>query len=139
MFAGQKLVPVNTAGCYIPGGRYAHIASAVMSVTTAKVAGVKNIIACSPPKEGVGAHPAIIYTADLCGADVILNLGGMACATCHVYVKEEWLDKLPAKEDGEEDMLDMAFEPKSNSRLSCQLIVSDELDGLEINIPSKQA
>ena len=64
--------------------------------------------------------------------------GSMACATCHVYVKEEWLDKLPAKEDGEEDMLDMAFEPKSNSRLSCQLIVSDELDGLEVNIPSKQ-
>ena len=61
-YAGQKLIPVNTAGCYIPGGRYAHIASAVMSVTTAKVAGVKNIIACSPPKEGVGAHPAIIYT-----------------------------------------------------------------------------
>ena len=64
--------------------------------------------------------------------------GGMACATCHVYVKEDWLDKLPSKEDGEEDMLDMAFEPKNNSRLSCQLIVSDELDGLEVNIPSKQ-
>ncbi len=77
LYAGQKLVPVNTAGCYIPGGRYAHIASAVMSVTTAKVAGVKNIIACSPPKEGVGAHPTIVYTADLCGADVILNLGGV--------------------------------------------------------------
>jgi len=77
LYAGQKLIPVNTAGCYIPGGRYAHIASAVMSVTTAKVAGVKNIIACSPPKEGVGAHPAIIYTANLCGADVILNLGGV--------------------------------------------------------------
>ena len=56
--------------------------------------------------------------------------GGMACATCHVYVNEEWLSKLPAKEDGEEDMLDMAFEPKQNSRLSCQLTVSDELDGL---------
>jgi sulfopropanediol 3-dehydrogenase len=70
-------VPVNTAGCYIPGGRYAHIASAVMSVTTAKVAGVKNIVACSPPKEGIGAHPTIVYTADLCGADVILNLGGV--------------------------------------------------------------
>ena len=53
-------------------------------------------------------------------------------------VNEEWLDKLPIKEDGEEDMLDMAFEPKQNSRLSCQLIVSDELDGLEVNIPSKQ-
>ena len=64
--------------------------------------------------------------------------GSMACATCHVYVKEEWLDKLPKKEDGEEDMLDMAFEPKKNSRLSCQLIVSDELDGLTVNIPSKQ-
>ena len=64
--------------------------------------------------------------------------GGMACATCHVYVNEEWLDKLSAKEDGEEDMLDMAFEPKKNSRLSCQLIVSDTLDGLVVNIPSKQ-
>ena len=64
--------------------------------------------------------------------------GGMACATCHVYVKEEWLDKLPIKEDGEEDMLDMAFEPKKNSRLSCQLIVTDNLDGLIVNIPSKQ-
>ena len=63
--------------------------------------------------------------------------GGMACATCHVYVKEEWLGKLAAKEDGEEDMLDMAFEPKSNSRLSCQLTVSDDLDGLVVNIPSK--
>ena len=64
--------------------------------------------------------------------------GGMSCATCHVYVDEEWLDKLPVKEDGEEDMLDMAFEPKKNSRLSCQLIVSDTLDGLVVNIPSKQ-
>ena len=64
--------------------------------------------------------------------------GGMACATCHVYVKEDWLNKLPKKEDGEEDMLDMAFEPKQNSRLSCQLVVSDELDGLIVNIPSKQ-
>ncbi len=64
--------------------------------------------------------------------------GGMACATCHVYVNEEWIDKLPAKEDGEEDMLDMAFEPKSNSRLSCQITVSDELDGLVVSIPSKQ-
>ena len=77
LYAGQKLIPVNTAGCYIPGGRYAHIASAVMSVTTAKVAGVKNIIACSSPKPNIGAHPKIIYTADLCGANVILNLGGV--------------------------------------------------------------
>ena len=65
--------------------------------------------------------------------------GACACATCHVYVNEEWLDKLQPKEDGEEDMLDMAFEPKQNSRLSCQLTVSDELDGLVVNIPSKQA
>ncbi len=85
LYAGQKLVPVNTAGCYIPGGRYAHIASAVMSVTTAKVAGVKNIIACSPPKENIGAHPSIIYTADLCGADVILNLGGIPAIAAMTY------------------------------------------------------
>ena len=64
--------------------------------------------------------------------------GGMACATCHVYVDDVWFDKLPTKEDGEEDMLDMAYEPKKNSRLSCQIIVSDELDGLTVNIPSKQ-
>ena len=64
--------------------------------------------------------------------------GGMACATCHVYVNEDWTDKLPAKEDGEEDMLDMAFEPKNNSRLSCQITVSDELDGLVVSIPSTQ-
>ena len=64
--------------------------------------------------------------------------GGMACATCHVYIKEEWWDKLPKKEDGEEDMLDMAHEPNKFSRLSCQVIVSDELDGLVVSIPSKQ-
>ena len=65
--------------------------------------------------------------------------GGMACATCHVYVKEDWWDKLPDKEDGEEDMLDMAYEPNKFSRLSCQIIVSDELDGLVVKIPEKQA
>ena len=65
--------------------------------------------------------------------------GGMACATCHVYVDENWMAKLPQKDDGEEDMLDMAFEPKKNSRLSCQIIVSEELDGLVVNIPSKQS
>ena len=65
--------------------------------------------------------------------------GGMACATCHVYVDDKWCDKLPSKEDGEEDMLDMAFEPKKNSRLSCQIIVSDDLEGLTVNIPSKQS
>ena len=65
--------------------------------------------------------------------------GSMACATCHVYVKEEWFNKLPKKEDGEEDMLDMAFEPKKNSRLSCQLMVSEQLDGLVVDLPEKQA
>ncbi len=64
--------------------------------------------------------------------------GSMACATCHVYVKEEWFNKLPKKEDGEEDMLDMAFEPKKNSRLSCQLMVSEQLDGLVVDLPEKQ-
>ena len=65
--------------------------------------------------------------------------GGMACATCHVYVKEEWFNKLPKKEDGEEDMIDMAYEPNKFSRLSCQLIVTDKLDGLEVTIPINQA
>ena len=65
--------------------------------------------------------------------------GSMACATCHVYVEEKWFDKLPKAEDGEVDMIDMAIEPKKNSRLSCQLIVSDELDGLIITTPSKQS
>ena len=64
--------------------------------------------------------------------------GSMACATCHVYVKEEWFNKLTKKEDGEEDMLDMAFEPKKISRLSCQILVSDELDGLIVTLPEKQ-
>ncbi len=78
LFAGQRLIPVNAAGCYVPGGRYAHIASAVMSVTTARVAGVKNVVVCSPPnRDHGGAHPAIVYTANLCGADTILNLGGV--------------------------------------------------------------
>ena len=65
--------------------------------------------------------------------------GSMACATCHVYVEEKWLNKIPKAEEAEVDMIDMAFEPKKNSRLSCQIIVSDELDGLIVNIPSKQA
>ena len=64
--------------------------------------------------------------------------GSMACATCHVYVEEIWFNKLPKAEEAEVDMIDMAYEPKKNSRLSCQIIVSDELDGLTINIPSKQ-
>ena len=65
--------------------------------------------------------------------------GSMACATCHVYVKEEWFNKLPKKEDGEEDMIDMAYQPNKSSRLSCQLTVSDKLAGFTVNIPEKQA
>ncbi|MEL6980086.1 MAG: histidinol dehydrogenase [Pseudomonadota bacterium] len=77
LVAGQKSIPCNAAGCYAPGGRYAHIASALMTVTTAKVAGCGHIAACSPPRPGRGVHPAIIYTADVCGADAILALGGV--------------------------------------------------------------
>ena len=65
--------------------------------------------------------------------------GACACATCHVYVDEKWFEKLPKKEDMEQEMLDMAFEPNKFSRLSCQIVVSDELDGLVVKMPSKQA
>ena len=65
--------------------------------------------------------------------------GSMACATCHVYVEEKWFDKLSKAEDAEVDMIDMAYEPKKNSRLSCQIIVSDEFDGLTVTTPSKQS
>jgi len=64
--------------------------------------------------------------------------GSMACATCHVYVKEEWFNRIPKKDDGEEDMIDMAYEPNNLSRLSCQIIVSEELEGLVVNLPEKQ-
>ena len=64
--------------------------------------------------------------------------GSMACATCHVYVKDEWFKKINEKNEGEDDMLDQAYEPRSNSRLSCQIIVSDELEGLIVNMPEKQ-
>lgn len=77
LIAGQKSIPVRTAGCYIPGGRYSHIASAIMTVTTASVAGCSNIVACSPPRPGVGIAPAIVYAAHICGADTILALGGV--------------------------------------------------------------
>ena len=75
--AGQKAIPVDAAGCYVPGGRYSHIASAIMTVTTAKVAGCKHITACSPPRPDVGVAPAIIYAAHICGADKILAMGGV--------------------------------------------------------------
>ncbi|NDW43517.1 histidinol dehydrogenase [Ruegeria sp. PrR005] len=74
---GQKAIPVEAAGCYVPGGRYSHIASAIMTVTTAKVAGCKHITACSPPRPGVGIAPAIVYAAHICGADKILAMGGV--------------------------------------------------------------
>jgi sulfopropanediol 3-dehydrogenase len=75
--AGQKQIPVSAAGCYVPGGRYSHVASAIMTITTAKVAGVPHIAACSPPRPGIGIPPAILFAMDLCGADVILNIGGV--------------------------------------------------------------
>ncbi|MDA0309001.1 MAG: histidinol dehydrogenase, partial [Proteobacteria bacterium] len=77
LIAGQKTIPVDAAGCYIPGGRYSHIASAMMTVTTAKVAGCRHITACSPPRPEIGVSPATIYAADLCGADSILAMGGV--------------------------------------------------------------
>jgi sulfopropanediol 3-dehydrogenase len=77
VWAGQKLIPIETAGCYVPGGRYAHVASAIMSIATAKVAGVENVIACSAPSGEDGPHPAILYAMNMCGADTILSLGGV--------------------------------------------------------------
>ncbi len=77
LIAGQKTIPCRAAGCYVPGGRYSHVASAIMTVTTAKVAGVKHITACSPPRPGEGVPPAIIYAAHICGADKILSMGGV--------------------------------------------------------------
>ena len=65
--------------------------------------------------------------------------GTMACATCHVYVEENWFNKIPKAEEAEIDMIDMALEPKKNSRLSCQIIVSDELNGLVVTTPEKQS
>ena len=64
--------------------------------------------------------------------------GSMACATCHVYVDDNWYEKIPKAEDAEIDMIDMAFEPKKNSRLSCQIIVDDNIDGLKVTTPEKQ-
>lgn len=77
LVAGHRNIPLEVAGCYVPGGRYAHVASAIMSVTTAKVAGVSTIIACSPPRGSAGIPPAVLFTLDLCGADRILTLGGV--------------------------------------------------------------
>jgi sulfopropanediol 3-dehydrogenase len=77
VWSGQKLVPINVAGCYVPTGRYAHIASAYMSIATAKAAGVKTVIACSTPYKGEGIHPFVLYAMHRAGADIILTLGGV--------------------------------------------------------------
>ncbi len=77
LMAGQKCIPVEAAGCYVPGGRYSHIASAIMTVTTAKVAGCEHVAVCSPPRPGTGIAPAIIYAAYSCGADKIIAMGGV--------------------------------------------------------------
>ena len=82
---GQKIIPVDAAGCYVPGGRYSHIASAIMTVTTAKVAGCKFITACSPPKPNVGVAPAIIYAAHICGANKIMAMGGVQGVASMTY------------------------------------------------------
>lgn len=82
---GQKLVPVNTAGCYVPTGRYAHIASAYMSVATAKAAGVKTVVACSAPFKGKGIHPHVLYAMQVAGADIIMCLGGVQAIAAITY------------------------------------------------------
>lgn len=85
LVAGQKLIPVNTAGCYVPGGRYAHAASAIMSVCTAQVAGVPNIVATSPAHQSAGVNPAILYAMQLCGAHTVLALGGVQAIAALAY------------------------------------------------------
>ena len=85
LMAGQRMIPVRAVGCYVPGGRYSHVASAMMTVTTAKVAGVTSITACSPPQGDAGLNPAIIYAADICGADQILSLGGVQGVAAMAY------------------------------------------------------
>jgi len=83
---GQRLVPVTTVGCYVPGGRYSHVSSAIMSITTARVAGVKNIVACSPPMAGTtSVHPATVYAMHLAGADHILAMGGVHAIASMAY------------------------------------------------------
>jgi sulfopropanediol 3-dehydrogenase len=83
--AGQKTIPVAAAGCYVPGGRYSHVASAIMTVTTAKVAGVKHISTCSPPRPDTGIAPAIVYAAHISGADTILAMGGVQGVAAMAY------------------------------------------------------
>jgi sulfopropanediol 3-dehydrogenase len=82
---GQKMVPINTAGCYVPTGRYAHIASAYMSVATAKAAGVKTVVACSAPFRGESIHPSVLYAMTVAGADVIMCLGGVQAVAAMTF------------------------------------------------------
>jgi sulfopropanediol 3-dehydrogenase len=83
--AGQRLLPVNVAGCYVPTGRYAHIASAYMSVATAKAAGVPTVIACSTPYRGQGIHPYVLYAMKVAGADFVMTLGGVQAIAAMAY------------------------------------------------------
>lgn len=85
VIAGQRVVPVNAAGCYVPTGRYAHIASAYMSVVTAKAAGVRSVAACSPPYRGQGIHPHVLYALKVAGADTIMTLGGVQAIAAMTY------------------------------------------------------
>ena len=85
LIAGQRLIPVNVAGCYIPAGRYAHIASAYMAIATAKAAGVPTVVAASTPFRGEGIHPQILYAMKVSGADVILTLGGVQAIASLAY------------------------------------------------------
>ena len=85
LIAGQKLVPCNVAGCYVPTGRYAHIASAYMAIATAKAAGVSTVIACSTPYRGEGIHPQVLYAMKVAGADVIMTLGGVQAIATLAY------------------------------------------------------
>jgi sulfopropanediol 3-dehydrogenase len=85
LVAGQRLIPVDSAGCYVPGGRYAHIASAIMSVTTARVAGVGHVVVCSPPGRDGRVHPAILYAAAMAGADTVLALGGVQAVAAMAF------------------------------------------------------
>ena len=83
--AGQRLLPVNVAGCYVPTGRYAHIASAYMSITTEKAAGVPCIIASSTPYQGKSVHPYVLYAMQTAGADHIMTLGGVQAIASMAY------------------------------------------------------
>ncbi|MGA9537587.1 MAG: histidinol dehydrogenase [Desulfobacterales bacterium] len=85
VIAGQKLIPVNVAGCYVPGGRFAHAASALMSIATAKAAGVPYVVACSPSHHGGGIHPSILYAMSVCKPDVIMTLGGVQAVAAMAY------------------------------------------------------